>query len=87
MLEWLRNLIQRFFDWLMPGPPHQDDEILEAVRKTNIILLQTEENNERRHKELLQVLEKLANPDASSVVFSKVRREEIPPSTITKGQK
>lgn len=75
MLQWLRNLIQRLLDWLMPGgPPHQE-EILEAIRITNTLLATTETNNAARHQEVLAALAK--DPVTVSMVWIKKRREPI----------
>lgn len=64
------------------GNQHTDDFILaallrieQAIGRTNGILRKTEKNNQERHEELLKAL---ANPDASRVVYTKIRREPIP---------
>jgi len=67
-----------------PPKPKPEDQILqvlimilEATGRQNKILRITEANNERRHKELMELIGG-SQGDATRVVFTKVRREPIP---------
>lgn len=64
-----------------PQTPHADPVVINLLililletKRTNKILRITELNNQQRHEELIAVL---TNPDASKIVFRKLRREPI----------
>ena len=77
----MKDLLQQWQQWASaclfnvpkkPDKPNREQQILEtllriekAIGQTNIILRKTEANNERRHTELLAVL----NPSASHIKF------------------
>lgn len=80
LLPQLKLVCASHFD--MPKKPDTDEEILrvlveiwKATGRQNDILRNTETNNERRHKELLQALS--TPPIVRSMVFVKKRREKI----------